>query len=129
MATTTSTRSTSTEGTYSAWRTRRRTISIHWTSNCASLAFDRPVDGNYDVYVLDSASGTTTRVTSSVENDSDPVWLPGDSRIAFTSLRDGHHEIYVTTLDGADAENLTHSFPDDDFEPAAWVAREDPQLL
>jgi len=45
----------------------------------------------------------------STDVDSSPRWSPDGDRIAFISLRDGNHEIYVMNWDGSGATRLTNN--------------------
>jgi TolB protein len=47
-----------------------------------------------------------------------PAWSPDGRRIAFTSARDGNHEVYVVNSDGTGLERLTTNADRDDF--ATW---------
>ena len=42
-----------------------------------------------------------TRLTNNSVSDRYPKWSPDGRRIAFTSNRDGDHEIYVMNADGS----------------------------
>lgn len=58
--------------------------------------------------------------------NTEPAWSPKEQRIAYRSIRQGNHEIYVVNADGSDDTNLTNS-PALDIEPAwspdgQWIA-------
>ncbi|MBL8768015.1 MAG: S9 family peptidase [Planctomycetes bacterium] len=67
--------------------------------------------GNADVHVLDLATGESRRLTTFEKSDSDAVWSPDGSRIAFVSSRDGTPQIWAMRVDGGEAVKLT-SDPD-----------------
>jgi len=49
-----------------------------------------------------------TRLTFNTANDdTNPVWSPDGSKIAFASNRDGNFEIYVMNADGTEQTRLT----------------------
>jgi WD40 repeat protein len=51
-----------------------------------------------------------TNLTNHAERDSDPVWSPDGTKIAFTSFRDGSNgEIYVMNADGSGQTNLSNN--------------------
>jgi Tol biopolymer transport system component len=67
------------------------------------------------VYVMeaDPLTGTLglgqTRLTTDPALDYYPAWSPTGQWIAFVSMRDGNHEVYVMTPDGSGQRNLTAS--------------------
>jgi Tol biopolymer transport system component len=65
-----------------------------------------------------NADGTgVTRLTNDPLRDAEPAWSPDGTKIAFTSNRDGNHEIYVLNADGTGVTRLTND-PLRDAEPA-----------
>jgi Big-like domain-containing protein/WD40 repeat protein len=81
------------------------------------LAFADTVDGNADIYVINSDGTGRTRLTSNAARDMEPTWSPDGSKIAFTSDRDGNAEIYVMNADGSNPLRLTNA--------AGWDYRPD----
>jgi len=68
--------------------------------------------GQFEIYLLDLASGTVTRLTdiSLTENTTqnrEPVFSPDGTKIAFTSFRDGNYDIYLMDADGNNVQQLT----------------------
>ena len=57
-----------------------------------------------DVYLVDTESGDVTRLTSSAGYDSEPVWSPDRTLIAFISDRTGSTTLWVMGADGAQEE-------------------------
>ena len=51
--------------------------------------------GIYDIWALDLATGIGTRITSNGSNTMNPVWSPDGKRIAFSSQRNGHYDLFV----------------------------------
>jgi membrane protein DedA with SNARE-associated domain/Tol biopolymer transport system component len=68
-------------------------------------------------YLLDRASGGSTRLSPQDNVDGLAEWSPDGSRLAFTSIRDGNVEIYVMKDDGSGVLRLTND-PADDLMPA-----------
>jgi eukaryotic-like serine/threonine-protein kinase len=68
------------------------------------VAVYRTVQGNSDVWLLDSAR--TTRFTFDAALDRYPVWSPDGSRIVFDSNRKGARNLYIKTSGGAGDETL-----------------------
>src|SRR6266851_3745622 len=63
-----------------------------WSHDGTRLAFasDRgnPLGSNYNIWVMDVATGACTQVTTDPAEDSMPTWSPDDQEIAFASTRD-----------------------------------------
>jgi len=83
------------------------------------VAFTSDALGNYDIYILDIASGEAVPIATSPERDIDPAWSPGGDRLAFGSARNNPNEldIYVVNADGSGLEQLT-SLPGFEVNPA-----------
>jgi dipeptidyl aminopeptidase/acylaminoacyl peptidase len=60
---------------------------------------------------------TPPRLTTDPTSDSDPVWSPDGTQIAFVSLRFGNSEITIVNTDGKNLKPLTNN-PASDTEPA-----------
>lgn len=71
------------------------------------LAFERTVDGNTDVYVMNVDGSGLTRLTDDPGWDGTPAWAPSGDQIAFASERQGAPVIYVMNADGTDLRALT----------------------
>ena len=73
---------------------------------------------SYDLFLLELESGETRRLTASPWNETQPVFSPDGSRLAFVSDRNGIANIYIGHLDSLDsARPLTDyiggcSYPD-----------------
>jgi hypothetical protein len=73
------------------------------------VVFTSNRSGNYEIYVLDPATGLTTQLTNNPANDIDPQWSPDSTQIVFASDRDGDYELYVMKPDGSDVRQLTNN--------------------
>lgn len=80
------------------------------------VAFVSSANGNMDIYVLEIATRSLTRVTDAPEKDSSPSWSPDGTKIAFESFRDGNFEIYMVNADGSNPTRLTND-PAGDSNP------------
>jgi Tol biopolymer transport system component len=65
-----------------------------------------PQDGNRDVWVMDLAQGTSTRLTFDPASDASPVFSPDGSRVVFLSSRGGRTGLYSKASNGAGTEEL-----------------------
>jgi Tol biopolymer transport system component len=52
------------------------------------IVFEGAIGSDYEVWVVDIATGVTVRLTNSLGGDGWPVWSPDGSTIAFTTERD-----------------------------------------
>jgi Tol biopolymer transport system component len=75
-------------------------------------------DGNHEIYVMDAAGTSLSRLTNHRAEDLDPAWSPDGTQIAFPSDRGGDIEIFVMNADGTDVRQLTDDPGGDLF--AAW---------
>ena len=81
-------------------------------SRVAVVKADLPSE-SADVYVLDIASGASTRLTTSARTEFtlSPIWSPDSSKIAYVSMRKGQEGIYVRPANGQGAEELIYKNP------------------
>ena len=85
-------------------------------SPTASLvAMLRTVDGNGDIWVLDTERGAQKRLTFGDERDAWPVWSPDGRRVAFSSERTGVYDLFERPADGSGRETALLSSPEPKF--------------
>lgn len=61
-----------------------------------------------DIYKVSSKGGQAQRLTTNNAFDSNPIWSPDGSKIAFVSDREaGGKDIYLMSADGGSAKQLT----------------------
>jgi serine/threonine protein kinase len=70
------------------------------------IALSRIVNGNSDVWLIETARNVLRRLTTDADYDGVPVWSPDSNLVAFSSRRRGHRELYQRSLIGAGAETL-----------------------
>jgi Tol biopolymer transport system component len=91
--------------------------------------FDITSSGEYDVWILDLERGTVDRLTTDRGRDSEPIWSPDSSRIAYHSGgQPGGPGIFVRRADGAGSvERLTTGthLPVDWSADGKWIAYAD----
>jgi Tol biopolymer transport system component len=84
------------------------------------VVYDRTIEGNRDVWIMDLVRGGSTRFTTDGAIDGFPVWSPDGSRLAFHSLRKGTFDFWTKRFDGtAGTEELLLETPDHEW-PIAW---------
>jgi len=76
-------------------------------TTASQLAVGMDVNGNTDIYLVNTTGAVLSRLTSHLAYDISPAWSPDGSKIAFVSMRDGNDEIYVMSADGSGQTRLT----------------------
>jgi TolB protein len=81
-----------------------------WNPNGTLLAFSwRRPSGNYDLYIMDAASGSLREITRDSGRNERPSWAPDGRHIVFESTRGGSRQIWVMLADGSEPRQLTTS--------------------
>ena len=75
-----------------------------------------------DIWVLDVATGNSTRITSSQAREPawTPVWSPDGSQVAYVALRGGYEGLYRKASNGEGAEELLYQHPGAGLGLADW---------
>lgn len=81
------------------------------TRDGAHVAMYRSVNGNVDVWSLDTKRGAWSRLTSDPADDVFPVWSPDGSELVFSSNRTGIHNLYRRPLTAGGREERLFSSP------------------
>ena len=69
--------------------------------NLSKIVFSSQREGNSEIYVMDANGESQIRLTHHPLHDSQPVWSPDGTRIAFVSKRNaGNIQIYIMDSDG-----------------------------
>jgi Tol biopolymer transport system component len=84
-----------------------------------SLAVDRNVQYNADVWLIDTTQGVPSRFTFDAAADSFPIWSPDGNRIIFCSDRKGNVDLYQKASSGAGNDELLLQSSLDKF-PNDW---------
>ncbi len=78
-----------------------------------------PESGNWDIWIYDLARNVRTRFTFDPGVDAVTIWSPDASRIAFSSNRKGHFDIYQKAASGVGSEELLLGSDADKFA-SSW---------
>ena len=78
------------------------------------FASDR--DGNSEIYSVNLANQSVSRLTNNSAAEIQPALAPDGSRVAYVSNQNGNNEIYLTSLNRQPPVNLTNN-PGDDQQP------------
>ncbi len=57
------------------------------------IAFSARIDGNWDLYAVDAATGARTRLTADPAEDRDPAYSPDGRQLALASRRGGQWDL------------------------------------
>jgi Tol biopolymer transport system component len=71
-----------------------------------AVAIRDPGSGRRDIWVFDLERDTASRLTFDPADDLNAAWSPDGTRIAFTSDRRGHRDLYVKKADGTGPDDL-----------------------
>lgn len=79
----------------------------------SKIAFQSFVDGNWEIFVMDSDGRNIKPLSLNPTDDIQPAWSPDGQKIAFASRRTGNWEIFTMDPDGGNVKNLTINLADD----------------
>lgn len=71
------------------------------------IALTLTMDGNAEIYILDTGGNILRRCTENVAEDLSPAWSPDGSQIAFVSTRSGGAHIFVMNRDCSGQRRVT----------------------
>ena len=74
-------------------------------------------DFTYSIYMMNANGKNLVKLTKGRASDGYPTWSPDETRIAFTSDRDGDPEIYVMNANGTNPIQLTENLLVIDGDP------------
>ena len=80
-----------------------------WMRYCAISPDGTTIAFTYkgDIYTVPVEGGLARQITTNPAYDSNPVWSPDGSRIAFSSNRMGSNDVFIVSKDGGTAVRLT----------------------
>jgi Tol biopolymer transport system component len=87
----------------------------------SEVVFSRNIDGNRDLWLLETSRGAVRRLTFGPSDERSGTWYPDGSRIVFASNRGGPADLYQRLSSGAGEEDLLVTMPEAkqpaDFSP------------
>jgi len=79
-----------------------------WSPDCSKIVFQKYIDGNWEIYIMNSDGGELENLTNHPATDQQPAFLPDGNEIFFVSNRNGISEIYSKNLENGDIEQVTN---------------------
>ncbi len=73
------------------------------------IAFVSALDGDDEIYVMDSDGSNVRKLTDNASADREPAWTGDGLGIYFSTARDGNWEIYAMDYNGASPANISNS--------------------
>jgi dipeptidyl aminopeptidase/acylaminoacyl peptidase len=67
----------------------------------ARIAYESDRTGDDEIWAIDRATGSETRLASHPAADGNPIWSPDGKQVAFLSERDGEPALWVVNADGS----------------------------
>jgi WD40 repeat protein len=87
------------------------------TLQAGRIVYVSDVNGNSEIYTVNSDGTDIHKLTSGKADDFSPKWSFDGEKIVFVSTRDGNAEIYTMRSDGTEITRISHD-PADDLDPA-----------
>jgi Tol biopolymer transport system component len=79
---------------------------VELAPNGRRAVISRSVNGNSDIYLIDTHSGGSTRLTTATAPDVSPIWSADGRAIYFASTRDGRKGVWRKGVDDGSQESL-----------------------
>jgi len=91
-----------------------------WSPDGQKIAFASHRDGNWEIYVLTTASGEIRRVTNDLIYESRPSWSPDSQWLAYEGYGQGNLDVYIVKADGSEGPYPVTRSAAAEFDPA-WT--------
>src|SRR5205807_1353061 len=78
-----------------------------WSPDGNKIAFVSYLDGNGEIYVVNTDGSQVTRLTNNTDADTEPAWSPDGKTIAFAVLDGAAPGVYTMAADGTNRTQLT----------------------
>jgi len=84
-----------------------------WSPLGDKIAYASNINGNWDIWIMDSKGGNQIQLTSSPSDEIEPTWSPDGKSIAFASNQSGNWDIWVIGVEGGPKTMITSSSQDE----------------
>ncbi len=95
-----------------------------WSPDGARVAFASTRAGNWELYLVEIATGHEQRLTDHSATDFSPTWSPDGKQIAFLSDRGGAWAVYILDVKSGQVQKLIatgDAYPDPFAETLSWI--------
>lgn len=95
-----------------------------WSPDGTQVAFVSARAGNWELYLIDIATGQQTRLTDNDAVDIAPVWAPDGKQIAFLSNREGAWAVYILEVKSGQVHKIIatgDAYPEPFNEQLSWI--------
>ncbi len=95
-----------------------------WSPDGTRVAFASTRDGNWELYLVEIATGHEQRLTDDAAADFSPTWSPDGKQIAFLSDRQGAWAVYILDVKSGQVRKLIatgDAYPDPFAETLSWI--------
>lgn len=95
-----------------------------WSPDGTQVAFASTRAGNWELYLVEIATGQEKRLTDDSATDFSPAWSPDGKQIAFLSDREGAWAVYILDIKSGHVAKLIatgDAYPDPFAETLSWI--------
>jgi Tol biopolymer transport system component len=99
-------------------------IAPAWSPDDTQVAFISARAGNWELFLIEIATGQEKRLTDSPAVDIAPVWSPDGKQIAFLSNREGVWAVYILEVKSAQVHKVIatgDAYPDPFNAQLSWI--------
>ena len=95
-----------------------------WSPDGTQVAFVSARAGNWELYLIDIATGQQIRLTDNDAVDIAPIWAPDGKQIAFLSNREGAWAVYILEVKSGQVHKIIatgDAYPEPFSEQLSWI--------
>jgi Tol biopolymer transport system component len=95
-----------------------------WSPDGSQVAFISARSGNWEIHLVDVATGRERRLTENPAVDVAPAWSPNGRQLAFLSNRQGSWAIYIMDVRSGATQKLIatgDAYPNPLDERMSWI--------